>query len=128
MNGRFTMAELLQWLSLEIIRADADFRRSQSLANAAMWRDLMPSEERIVVPWLEVSELTFGFCLLPVDADWSTRLVHWIKRRIRMNDEPDILQHYRFAAEENGSTRVSVAVKRDATGRLKAQEIPASHA
>ena len=125
MNGRFTMAELLQWLSKEIVRADTDFRRSQSLANAAMWRDLVPSEERIAVPWLEVSELTFGFSLLPVEADWSTRLLHWIKRRIGMKDEPDILQHYRFAAEENGSTRVNVAVKRDAAGRLKAQEVAA---
>src|ERR1043166_5736583 len=103
MNARFTMAELLEWLRAEITSANTDFRRSQSMANAAMWRDLIPREERIAVPWLEVSEMTLNFSLLPVETDWSTRLLHWVDRLFRVRTKSNILQHYRFSGDEGGS-------------------------
>jgi hypothetical protein len=120
MNARFTMPELLQWLSMEITRADTDFRRSQSMANAAMWRDLVPSDERIAVSWLEVSEMTLDFSLIPVEAEISTRLLHWLWRLTGVKSKGDILQHYQFSADQSASMRISVAVKRDAGGKFKA--------
>ncbi len=129
MRTRFTLNELLQFLSMEVTRADASFRQSQVLANAALARDLIPGNETIATSWLEVSELTLDVSLIPVRAGLLQSLKHRIAACYRAlagkSGEPEIMQHYEFSAAEAGGMRMTLAVKRQGNGTFTSETVAA---
>lgn len=116
-NG-FTIDELKRLLAIEITRVDTSFLRSQIEARAALARDLVPGHERIAAPLLQIDRLDLRFDLVTCRPPWWQR-VGLALQRLAGGPAAPPPPRFRFAAAGEEGVNVSLALQRDARGRVR---------
>lgn len=120
----FSLAELQEFLTNEIARADTSFQRTQWLARTALANDLLPGDERLVVHPLETVEMSVRLSLSLVRPSWLAMLQAWLSTVLaklfwRPLPPADLTPRYRVVGQGEGDVSLEIVVKRNQAGTFQ---------